>query len=397
MRINLSPFTKGFRVGASLHSEFLTTLKLSRFSPLYNHKFLVNLFSSASTTSNHSSTSLTESNKIKLHELTQILLPICNNSLPDVQQELKWLSLHVVNNLRGGQDRSKHENYQEANNMIEAWERMGEHEKYVLNELVKQRAQQFKPLQYILGTQPFCNLDIVTRPPVLIPRWETEEWTDRLTKLLIPHLASGNNRNPSKKFKIIDICTGSGCVALALSHNLPAAMCKIHAIDNAPDALMLASLNLRQHQELLHNPVTLSNLDIMKTCDQDLRASIEKTFDDEPPKSVGFDLIVSNPPYVSTSEYESLGNEVKLWEDKRALVADEDGVAFHMKIAKLAKVLLKKGIQNEQQNKDIPRIVMEIGGEHQVPKVYKVLQENGFSWVKVWKDGAGKDRSVIAG
>ncbi|CAG8500857.1 5471_t:CDS:2 [Ambispora gerdemannii] len=312
--------------------------------------------------------------------LIQKLLPVCENSYDYAQQELKWLSLHVVNNLRQqGHLREKDSVSSNSNDCYdnhpqttdEAWKIMSLEEKEVLSALVRQRVEQSKPLQYILGTQPFLDLEIITRPPVLIPRWETEEWTSYLINLLNSHL-DAPKRKPRLPFKILDICTGSGCIGLALAHNLTHNTCTIHAIDNAPDALLLAQKNISVHNP--HNRVILSNLDIMKS--------------------------ISNPPYVTRAEYETLSNEIKLWEDKRALVADnEDGTAFHQRIAKLALglPLLRKQDIETTKIETLPRVVMEIGGENQVKIVKEALYENGFGWVKVWKDAAGKDRCVIAG
>ncbi|CAG8515997.1 2636_t:CDS:2 [Ambispora leptoticha] len=347
------------------------------------------------------------------------LLPVCENSYECAQQELKWLSLHVVTNLRQrGQQLREKDSSVYSNNIPqttdEAWKIMSLEEKEILSALVSQRVEQSKPLQYILGTQPFLNLEIITRPPVLIPRWETEEWTCSLANLLNSHLETNQSpdddtpkRKPRRPFRILDICTGSGCIALALAHNLPPDTCTVHAIDNASDALLLAQRNISVHNP--HNRVILSNLDIMKSSNKELsefvkRCNTSGSGDDNDYNNNydgnGFDLIVSNPPYVTRAEYEMVSNEIKLWEDKRALIADnEDGTSFHQRIAKLAlglPLLRKQDI--EKMNTDIiPRVVMEIGGENQVKNVKEVLYENGFEWVEVWKDAADKDRCVIAG
>jgi HemK-like putative methylase len=85
-----------------------------------------------------------------------------------------------------------------------------------------------KPLQYILNNQPFLSHKIIVRPPVLIPRWETEHWVDSLIQSI----------NTKKKLKVIDICSGSGCISIALSHALQNSV--IDSIDILPACIQLA-------------------------------------------------------------------------------------------------------------------------------------------------------------
>ncbi|RIB16259.1 hypothetical protein C2G38_2038708 [Gigaspora rosea] len=154
----------------------------------------------------------------------------------------------------------------------------------------------------ILGTQPFCDLELITKPPVFIPRLETEDWIGRLIALLKPHFSTTTNLALQKgPFKIIDICTGSAMRS-----------CK-----------------------KLHNQVEFFHLDIMKSTDKQICEFMSK--------SNGYDLVVSNPPYISHDEYLTLDEDIKLWEDKLAFLSDENGTMFHSKISYLAaKYLLKK-------------------------------------------------------
>jgi release factor glutamine methyltransferase len=180
-----------------------------------------------------------------------------------------------------------------------------------------------------------------------------------------------------KPMRILDLCTGSGCIALALARHLPAHSADIQAVDVSASALSLARLNAYELAEQLSNNVTFSSMDILST-DQ---------FSGEP-----FDLIVSNPPYVTHAEYDALTPDVKDWEDPGALVAENDGMAFHLHIAK---AIGTRGILSPRLA--WPRLVMEIGGSHQVSSITSALHENGFSNVQVWKDLAGKDRAIAAG
>ncbi|KAG0737201.1 hypothetical protein G6F22_009601 [Rhizopus arrhizus] len=242
-------------------------------------------------------------------------------------------------------------------------------EKEHLNTLIDQRVLQHKPLQYILGTQPFCELDIVTKPPTLIPRWETEEWTDRLIKLLYPYLTAQNE----KKMRILDICTGTGCIALALSSQLPKGSVEIIGLDISSRAIELANHNLIVHKHRLKNPVQFQQGDIF----------------DNLPLSSSFHLVVSNPPYVTHDEYKSLDPDVKNWEDPRALVADNQGTCVHRRIIDVAK-------HNKPFASGLPRIVMEMGGTHQIDLLSRALDKNGYLDIQVWKDLAEKDRVIIA-
>ncbi|CAJ0843794.1 11719_t:CDS:2 [Entrophospora sp. SA101] len=144
------------------------------------------------------------------------LLKVCDNNVSQAKQELRWITQHVLNQTKN--------NYYNCNNI----QQLDEKEKQTIALMVNDRVEKYKPLQYILGTQPFCDLEIITKPPVLIPsRWETEEWTNRLITKINSRIFSKNqkgiknnndiNRNgyldraEGKQIEILDICTGSGC------------------------------------------------------------------------------------------------------------------------------------------------------------------------------------------
>ncbi|CAG8522511.1 4818_t:CDS:2 [Paraglomus occultum] len=229
------------------------------------------------------------------------------------------------------------------------------------------------------GTQPFCNLDIVTRPPVLIPRWETEEWTMRVISLLYSRL-----HYLEKPIHILDVCTGSGCIALSLAHNMPANTCFVRGIDISSQALILANLNLQvfRSNNLIKNDVIFSKVDIMN--DDEIASFVQNN-------QPAFDLILSNPPYIPREQYDKLGDEVKLWEDEIALIADDNGTAFHSRIVNLAANGLLKRLK---EHNVVPRLVMEFGAD-QGATIIREMERSKFTSIEVWKDGVGRDRCVV--
>ncbi|KAG2236964.1 hypothetical protein INT48_002033 [Thamnidium elegans] len=281
----------------------------------------------------------------------QKLLPACDGDLSHAKRQLVWLKEKVVFDHRGKQ--------------YSSLDTLSQQEQERLETYIDQRVNQYKPLQYILGsTQPFCELDIVTRPPTLIPRWETEEWTFKVIKLMHQHL------DQSRPLRVLDICTGSGCIALALAKHLPKDSAEIIGLDISNKAIDLANHNLNLHKSDLQNSVEFQQKDLF---DLDLNGS-------------NINLVISNPPYITHQEYESLDPDVKYWEDSRALVTDDQGTHIHKKIIQLAKYC--------QPLDNIPRLLMEMGGTHQVNTLTKQMQLNGFNNITVWKDLAEKDRVI---
>jgi release factor glutamine methyltransferase len=303
------------------------------------------------------------------------LLSMNGNNINRAKQELKWLTQHVLQRTRKNSFSLEEKN-------------LTKFERNLLNELINERVEKSKPLQYIIGTQPFCDLEIITEPPVLIPRWETEEWTSKVISILVPFLQS-RKCGKRTKFEILDICTGSGCIALSLAHHLPANSSNIHGIDISSNALSLAELNfyMFSSKNQIKNSVKFSKLDILNATQNEIDLLINST-----ESGKGFNMILSNPPYVTHEEYKTLQDDVKLWEDKIALIADKDGTAFHERIAYLANGLLR--FKDKMQN-DLPRLIMEIGGSHQVRKVVNDLKNCGFKHLEIWKDAAKKDRCVV--
>lgn len=218
------------------------------------------------------------------------------------------------------------------------------------------------PLQYVLGTVPFADLEILVEPPTLIPRPETEEWC----LYIIEHLLTLDN----KKIKILDLATGSGCVALALSSYLPQA--RIVATDIADTALELAEKNI-EHNKIRN--VTLIKSDLFESIPLDMK----------------FDMIVSNPPYITATEFNDLDETVTHWEDHNALVAADDGLAIIKQIIAQASQFIQTN--DEIKNKNIPQLVIEIGYA-QGAAVRELMEATGYKDVLVHKDLEGKDRFV---
>ncbi|KAI8325699.1 S-adenosyl-L-methionine-dependent methyltransferase [Martensiomyces pterosporus] len=276
-----------------------------------------------------------------------------------------------------------------------------------LRQAVADRTERHKPLQYILGDQPFGKTSLSVRPPVLIPRWETEEWMLKLAEMIRQHMAAqaeearGGEVGQRSPLKILDACTGTGCISLGLASELPPESAQITGVDISAEAISLASDNLAFNQLLLNNRVEFRQLDLQSPDILPKLLGVEPTWD----------MIVSNPPYVTPAEYHSLDLDVKEWEDKRALVPlppnadpqavkdeelDPSGIAFIVHLTKLAKEMgLADVSRSEQAGSTLPRLVVEIGGSQQVEPVRQAMHDHGFNSTEVWRDMAGTDRVVL--
>lgn len=182
--------------------------------------------------------------------------------------------------------------------------------KILLSELQKQ-----VPIQYLLGKTSFYGLDFEVNENVLIPRPETEE--------LVDWIITENVRQKSKEIKILDIGTGSGCIAISLAKNLPNA--KVYAMDVSKKALETAKRNaLNNKTEVIFIQKDILRMEVLKS---------------------DYDIIVSNPPYVRNLEKVEIKKNVLDYEPHLALfVEDHDALVFYRKIAELAqKNLVKNG------------------------------------------------------
>jgi release factor glutamine methyltransferase len=212
-----------------------------------------------------------------------------------------------------------------------------------------------EPVAYILGHREFYSLDFLVRPPVLIPRPETEH-------LVEAGLAFA--KETGRPRRILDLCTGSGCVAVTLAHELPGS--EVCAVDIAPEAITLAQENAER------NGVTL------RVLQGDL-------FDALPPDEPPFELITANPPYVETGEWDTLVPDITDYEDPGALLSGEDGLDCVRRIVAAAPRYLSQG----------GAIALEIG-EKQYEAVEALLTHAGFTDMAPLADLAGIRRIATA-
>lgn len=176
---------------------------------------------------------------------------------------------------------------------------------------VRRRVQR-EPLQYILGSTQFYGIEVSVNSAVLVPRPETE--------LIAEHVAECLMRRGNQSPVVLDIGTGSGCIALALARRFPHA--RIVAIDKSEKALAVAARNA---QTLAVNSVQFLPIDVF--CDV---------------SALGvFDVIVSNPPYISVGDMEELQSEVRQFEPHSALCGGKDGLDFYRRFAEIFPTLLK--------------------------------------------------------
>ena len=171
------------------------------------------------------------------------------------------------------------------------------------------------PAQYITGHQEFWGMDLIVTPAVLIPRPETEHVIETVLELHSSNRATAN-------LKIVDVGTGSGCIALALAKKFLAA--QIHAIDISPAALEIARANAVRHQ--LQSRIQFHQSDLLAGLDQR-----------------ELDLVVSNPPYVGDSEEDHVQLEVRKFEPRNAVFAGEKGSEVIARLIPQAHAVLKPG------------------------------------------------------
>lgn len=226
---------------------------------------------------------------------------------------------------------------------------------------IDQQVKENIPLQYLIGSVPFAECEIVVEPPILIPRPETEEWvTNIITQIKKSGIAS---------FRVLDLCTGSGCIAVALAKAFPQAT--IYATDISKQALILAQKNAS------HNNVSI------KFFHADLFEGV--------PIDLTFDIIIANPPYISAQEWKTLDVSVRMWEDNLALIAPHEGLGLLHNIITSALPFLATNKGFKQQN--IPNLLVEIGYK-QGPAVKKIFEDAGYNHILIHKDLFGNDRLV---
>ena len=213
-----------------------------------------------------------------------------------------------------------------------------------------------EPVAYITGAWEFYGLPMTVTPDVLIPRMDTEVLVDAAKEIRVGRKMDA---------RILDLCCGSGCIACALGHELPAS--KLVAVDISASALEICRKNLAANR-LSSRCITLQ---------ADATAA--------PPLSIGtFDLIVSNPPYIASDEIIELDSSVRDYEPIWALDGGKDGLRFYKGILKYWKSLLRPG----------GFILFEVG-EDQAQTVKDMVLAAGFAAADTRKDGQGIERVVI--
>ncbi|MBC8470449.1 MAG: peptide chain release factor N(5)-glutamine methyltransferase [Planctomycetes bacterium] len=229
-----------------------------------------------------------------------------------------------------------------------------------LRDLVK-RAAQNEPIAYLVGRTEFYSLQINVTPDCMVPRPETELLVERAIEFL-------RERRTRTQY-VCDLCTGSGCIAVAIAENFSDA--RIIATDICDAALAVAAGNIKKHQ--LSDRINLLCGDLFDPVISGLDVN-------------EFDLIVSNPPYVSTAEYEKLDMNVKDYEPKKALFAGVNGLDVYSRIIEKAGQFLKP----------YGALMLEIGYA-QGPAVKELLEQTGdFREIKIEKDFHNNDRIVTA-
>jgi HemK-like putative methylase len=202
---------------------------------------------------------------------------------------------------------------------------------------LRERCFHHKPLSYILGNQPFNDITVAVKRPVLIPRWETEEWCSWLHSYL-------NESHRSNTLRILDLCTGSGCIALYLANQFK--NFKITGVDISPHAITLAQLNQRNLQ--------VNNANFHKA---DLRNTLEIS------KLGAYDIIVSNPPYIPKNT--RLMKGVRSYEDPNALYASDKGLD-------LIEHVLKIGTRTLNDSNGL-KMLVEFDGHNQKAQIKSLV------------------------
>lgn len=228
-----------------------------------------------------------------------------------------------------------------------------------------------EPLSYILGDQPFGPLQLRVRPPVLIPRAETEAWSMHVAALLAPDAARA--AADGRPWRVLDLCTGSGCVGVLLAHAWRAHRVHVTAADVDADARALAAENAHACGVAAHMSVVAADM-----------------LQDASVARLGvYDVVVLNPPYIDEASYETLDKSVRGYEARAALVgmgANPDGLAYYRALARhLAAGRLLAGTSTA------PRLFAEIGAG-QGAAVAALLAPLGHA--AVWPDDAARDRVV---
>jgi release factor glutamine methyltransferase len=273
-----------------------------------------------------------------LHVLRETL---ASRGIDEPRRAAEWMLMEVV-------DASRAQLYAHGDR------RVSEQKLTALEQMIERRSRS-EPLQYIVGYTEFYGLRIEVSPAVLIPRPETERVVEKVLDCL----------ETVDRPVVLDIGTGSGCIALALSHERPEA--RVVACDKSEAALRVA----RRNAHSLELSVEFLRAD-MET--QQFTADL-----DEP-----FDAIVSNPPYVSPAERQVLPPEVRAYEPEEALFTPEDPLYFYRFVARKGLKLLRPG----------GWLVVETHADYG-GKVADLLRRDGYVAVELYEDWADHPRVAV--
>lgn len=248
----------------------------------------------------------------------------------------------------------------------------------VLSNMLAQRVNNNVPMQYIIGETEFMSLSFIVSPAVLIPRQDTEILVEKCIELINEMSISGQrsksneaknimvnkcSSNDKNVFKVLDMCTGSGCIAISIAHYCPDS--RVMACDVSRDALSIAKTNSERNG--VQDRLELRWGNLFEALEGELQ----------------FDLIVSNPPYIETDTISELQKEVKNHEPNLALDGGQDGLDFYRRIVTIAPDYLTDG----------GYLAFEIG--YNQGQSVKNLMQQRFYDIEVYKDFSGNDRVVI--
>ena len=212
------------------------------------------------------------------------------------------------------------------------------------------------PYAYIVGHKEFMGLDFLVNENVLIPRDDTEVLVEKVLEII------KSKKDEAQSLRILDMCTGSGCIAISLAHFCN---CEVVAVDKSHKALEIAKENANKNNV----NVTFVESDLFENLSKENK----------------FDIIVSNPPYIKKNVIDTLQKEVKEHEPMMALDGGEDGLFFYKKIASESKMYLKQnGV-----------LAFEIGYD-QADDVRAILENEKYGNIEVTKDLSNNDRVIIA-
>jgi release factor glutamine methyltransferase len=231
---------------------------------------------------------------------------------------------------------------------------LSEDEVQKYREHIKRRGN-FEPLQYVIGKVEFYGLELKVNPSVLIPRPETELMVESILKQF----------PKDEKLIILDVGSGSGNIAIALAVNLPSS--KIISTDVSKEALQVAKENSERHK--ISERIKFVKHDILKN---DLN------------NFPMFDVVVSNPPYVSQESYSKLQKEIKNFEPAIAVTDESDGYTFYMEISAKASAKLKEN----------GKLFFEVA-QGQSEEVVEIMTKNHFKNIGIIKDYQNIDRVVF--